>query len=317
MGYIQDLVNQGYGGYAGWGETEAKADITAGHKEGKRTSGGTSSGGFDAGAYAREQQSLLEAREAKQRKVDIDFNAKFRAAVQGIEPMSAIRERVIGERFPEYTGLKEGAYAASEALRDIPSDVRTRAGQVGMAENRIKTRITSKMDKIAPFVQDALSKMAFLEEQVSQAFQLEASDVRDKTMLPLQQEMASISDRLQRELTGYTATMQNQTSMLIQELANRGTLEVQKLKDLSAAAIAEQQYFSSEIITADGRRKLVDKRTGELIADLGASGTTGNGNGNIEADIDNELVDITGAAVGTGTGQSAGYFNQGYPVGYG
>ena len=43
---VADLISQGFGGYQGWGETEAMADFAATGGSGKRTSGGsTSSGG--------------------------------------------------------------------------------------------------------------------------------------------------------------------------------------------------------------------------------------------------------------------------------
>lgn len=46
MGQIVDqLVSQGYGGYAGWDDGNAQADFNAGHGEGKRTDGGTGAGG--------------------------------------------------------------------------------------------------------------------------------------------------------------------------------------------------------------------------------------------------------------------------------
>ncbi len=67
MGYAQDLVNQGYGGYAGWGDPEARADFAATGGSGKKTSPSsspqTSSDGFSApqtdyAALARQQLEL-------------------------------------------------------------------------------------------------------------------------------------------------------------------------------------------------------------------------------------------------------------------
>lgn len=43
MGYAQDLVNQGYGGYQGWGDAEARADFNATSGSGKRTTSTASS----------------------------------------------------------------------------------------------------------------------------------------------------------------------------------------------------------------------------------------------------------------------------------
>jgi hypothetical protein len=41
----QELVNQGYGGYAGWGDAEAEANFNATGGAGKQTGGGSSGGG--------------------------------------------------------------------------------------------------------------------------------------------------------------------------------------------------------------------------------------------------------------------------------
>jgi hypothetical protein len=45
MGVVQDLINSGYGGYAGWGDAEAAADFNAGHGDGKLTNAGGGGGG--------------------------------------------------------------------------------------------------------------------------------------------------------------------------------------------------------------------------------------------------------------------------------
>jgi hypothetical protein len=51
MSYIQDLINQGYGGYQGWNDEAAvRADFQATGGAGKKTSGGGSSGGSSAAA---------------------------------------------------------------------------------------------------------------------------------------------------------------------------------------------------------------------------------------------------------------------------
>jgi hypothetical protein len=46
---VQELINQGYGGYQGWSDAAAEADFRATGGQGKRTGGGSSSsgGGFD------------------------------------------------------------------------------------------------------------------------------------------------------------------------------------------------------------------------------------------------------------------------------
>lgn len=49
MGYAQDLVSQGYGGYAGWGDTEAQADFKATGGGGKKTSPSSSSNSSSSG----------------------------------------------------------------------------------------------------------------------------------------------------------------------------------------------------------------------------------------------------------------------------
>ena len=71
MGYAQDLVNQGYGGYQGWGDAEAKADYSATGGAGKKTSpssptapsGGATSAGapFDFASFYKTTQEAQKA----------------------------------------------------------------------------------------------------------------------------------------------------------------------------------------------------------------------------------------------------------------
>lgn len=49
---VQDLIAMGYGGYAGWGNTEALADFKATGGQGKLTSGGSSGGTYKAPSAA-------------------------------------------------------------------------------------------------------------------------------------------------------------------------------------------------------------------------------------------------------------------------
>lgn len=59
MGYAQDLVNQGYGGYQGWGDAEARADFSATGGGGKKTGISAGSGGM-GGGYSDIAQSQLK-----------------------------------------------------------------------------------------------------------------------------------------------------------------------------------------------------------------------------------------------------------------
>jgi hypothetical protein len=52
MGVVQDLINAGYGGYAGWGDAEAAADFNAGHGDGKKTNPGGGSGRSSVPAFS-------------------------------------------------------------------------------------------------------------------------------------------------------------------------------------------------------------------------------------------------------------------------
>jgi hypothetical protein len=237
--------------------------------------------------YAQQKKDL-EAREASQKKEETDFLERFRAAVEGLEPLSAIRQRVIGEIAPGYEDLKETAYQAGQYVSELPTMIRERAEQTGaMTRGQIEQRIGAKVGERLPEVQKLTADLSHIGDLINQAFQLEVGD-RENVLIPLQQEAAMISDRLARSVTGYTALVQSQTQLLAQKLANEGALSVQELKNLAEAAKAEMEYFDSEIVIVGGRKKLINKRTGETIMDLGPSGGGGVG-GDIGTDIDEWL----------------------------
>jgi len=60
---IQDFIDAGYGGYAGWGVEEANADFQATNGSGKQTSGGSTSGAYiPPFNWTEEQQKAAEAK---------------------------------------------------------------------------------------------------------------------------------------------------------------------------------------------------------------------------------------------------------------
>jgi hypothetical protein len=255
--------------YAGWGRTEAEADF--------RATGGSNwaeyqrrqSPEYQAQELANQQQRQLREREAAEKKEETDFLNKFRSAVEGLEPLSEIRQRVVQEIAPGYEGLKETAYQAGQRLEELPSAIRERAAQTGaMTTGQIEQRIGAKVGERLPDVQRLTESLSHIGERIDQAFALEVGD-RENVLIPLRQEAAMISDRLNRSITGFTTAMQSQTDVLISRLESEGKLAVAELQELAENARAENQYFSSQVTEKDGRNVLMNMMTGEVIADLG------------------------------------------------
>lgn len=255
---------------------------------GSSSSGGGGGNNFDAAAFAREQQATLDKKLASQKAEEDAFMGRFRSTVEGLEPLTDIRDRIIGQVAPGYEQLRGAAQTLGERVEAIPGEVQTRAKQIGMSAGRIQQRVGAKLADLAPQINTMTNRLGYLGNLINEEMQLSVEDRNTQTLLPLQQEAAFISDRLNREITGYTEVMKSNADLLSQKLANQGSLEVQELKNLAEIAKIEGDYYNSEIRNIGGRVKLIDLRTGEQM-DLGAEG-----NGKKPSDIISDTEELLG-----------------------
>lgn len=111
---VQELINAGYGGYAGWGEAEATANYNATGGAGKQTSGGGSSSGGSDGFISPEDYAnkLLEAQ-----KKQIDEETKF------LDQYTKSNPFIFDEELAKKSATAEYEPYYSELLKDYTADV--------------------------------------------------------------------------------------------------------------------------------------------------------------------------------------------------
>ena len=241
--------------YFGGKDTEAYRRYKEGQKAGKWTdlpsylaSGGTSS--MAPGQLAK-----------KQAKTEADFLNRYKSAVKSQPSMSDIYTRLSEEA--GLPALRETSYRLGQTLKDIPEQEKIFAKQVGISQPRLAKRIAGRQADISPSYMRAVEAQQFAERDVGERLGLAASEL-DRALKPYDVEAAMISDRLSRELTGYTAQLQSETSRLLAKLQQRGALDQIEAKRLVDLATLEQE-------TENWKKKL--KYEYELKQKYGASET--------------------------------------------
>jgi hypothetical protein len=115
---------------------------------------------------------------------------------------------------------------------------------------------------------------------------------REQELEPFKMQIQMVADQSARLMTGFTADRQTQLDLLMDKLQRQRQLEDREWDLANQLAQEERSYSqakdqfifeqenaqaSTEIVTVGGRKKLINKTTGEVIADLGSSSVGGGG----------------------------------------
>jgi hypothetical protein len=233
---------------------------------------------------AAEERARQEREAARQKELQYYQQAKgeeqgllsrFTSAIQALEPITAIRER-LGQEY-NVAGLQQAANFLTSTLENIPQAVKNLAGIVGISAPRQEMRMQAMASNITPAQQQATRQLQTAQEGVTTGLQYEVAQ-QERGLQPFEQEFTVLKERIARESAGFTAENKAQLDILLKELDTRGTLTEQQLQLARDLAQKEEEYElekmklenTREVITADGRVKLIDS-SGNLIADLGSS----------------------------------------------
>ena len=264
--------------------------------------GGGGGGGTDFNAILKQQQdeqarkdaearAAYEAAQArgteylgKARAEEESLMGKFTSAVQNLEPSQAIYQRLGAEQ--GLPGLKTAAEQLTSKVKAVPGEVKNLASQFAISAPRQAQRVTQMLSELAPAQQEAVTQFQNSVSEVSRQLGFALDD--QKTQLqPFSQAFAVLSDRISREMTGFTNDTQNRLNLLLDELKQTGSLATAKLNAAYEMAKQEADYLqkkdllqaSNQITEANGRKLLINMVTGEVVADLGSTssgkGTSG------------------------------------------
>lgn len=109
---------------------------------------------------------------------------------------------------------------------------------------------------------------------------------QDRELEPFRMKLEMVSNQAARLMTGFTADRQEQLSVLMDKLQRQRQLDDREWELANQLAEEERAFERSkegflfeqanalpntEIVTVDGRKKLINKQNGQTVADLGAS----------------------------------------------
>ena len=278
MGYIQDLISQGYTGYQGWNDEAAvRADFNATGGSGKYhpansssgssgSSSSSSGGAFNIVDYAKQllgfqQQAnkpAIQSLQAGIPEVQSTIGAEKTRLEGEKQPLTARYEQLVRD----VTGRTEMATAQEFGRRGIPTTS-------GLLEKTLAEKISPETERIG------LAKEADIrgiDEKISGLTGIETEKIREIRNAIAQLEAGDSSGAIGNALN--MAQLGESTRQF-----NVGA-ELQKL---------QAEKVDTSTITAGGRVLLVNNQTGQTIKDLGSS-LTG---------TDKEDMDATSSAINT------------------
>lgn len=182
-----------------------------------------------------------------------DFLKRFRETVTGQPSVSDIYSRLSNEAGLSdarklATGLTQQALTTEGRLSQLPEQIagETRgfdvnAAQRGRIEEARSGDISRTLNQQALAAQRAGVSAESIAGDVGTRLGL-AVDEQNKLLKPFEVEANMISERAARELTGYTANLQSETSRLIAKLDNQGNLDQIEAQRLISLAKSEQDF---------------------------------------------------------------------------
>lgn len=210
---------------------------------------------------------------AGQKAEEESFLTALTERVAGQETLTAGAERIGGEL--GLPALRQSAFDLTQTLKGIPQTQETISKQVGISAPNLQRRIAAEQGKIAPLAQEAVSQQQFGEQELGQRLGFLLADQAKELEPFYRAQLPLLSDRLAREQASYDLEKQRELDLLLENISNRATASQAELDRANELALAELEYknvqLDTEIITVGGRRKLVNRQTGEVIADLGSS----------------------------------------------
>lgn len=252
--------------YFGGKDTEGYRQYKEGQKSGKWSDlpGFIAQGGTPTGLTLFEQQAKTEE----------DFLNRYNKAIADQPTTSDIYNRLsqeygLDEARANTSGLTQTALGLENTLSTLPSRIEgetrgfdVNANQLSRIQEERAKPLTDQLNQAA-----AAANRASLTEQgiagnVATQLGLETADLA-KQLQPFDVEAQMISDRAARELTGYTAQLQNETNQLIAKLNTQGQLDQIEAQRLADLAIQEDKYnqmydYYNKTNTGSGVNQLPD-----------------------------------------------------------
>lgn len=220
-------------------------------------------------------QSFLGGQDVK----SSDFLKRYTDFITGQEGSAAMYKR-IGEELgvPQ---LQTNANLLRNTLTNLPSTYSKATTGYDVNTNQLARIIGQKAGELSPAVETTERALSSAQGNLTTRMGLEQAD-QERLAKPFGVEHDILSDRLARETTLFSQDNERELDALVAKINSGITLsegEKNRAQELATNErnfeIEKQKLNSTEIVTVGGRKKLINKQTGQVIADLGSSSEGG------------------------------------------
>lgn len=217
------------------------------------------------------QQALLGRQEAQ----TSDYLNRYKSAITGQETTSDMAKR-IGTSLG-LPALSQNAYNLNEALRRAPQVQATAARGNEITQNQLDRMTAAQINKLSPLAQEATRQKQEAENMLTTQMGYEQTD-QAKELLPFTAEQTLLTDKLARETTMYTTTMQAELDALTAKIQAGVTLTEGEANRANALALKEKEFEIAKYQLANQPTKYASTQPGGTVfnTETGKYVTTGN-----------------------------------------
>lgn len=215
-----------------------------------------------------------------------DFLNRYTGAINNQETSTAMANRIGGEL--NLPTLQKNANTINNTISNIPTTYSKATTGYDVNANQLSRIIGQKTSDLAPAATTANNALSSAQSTLNTQMGYQQAD-QAKALQPYQTEQSLLSDRLARESSMYSQENQNELDGLIAKTNAGITLSEGEKNRQQELAISEQNYehakeaastantnannSSTQIVETGGRKKLINSITGQVIQDLGPSGS--------------------------------------------
>lgn len=252
-----DLISKGFGGYAGWNDTEADADFAKTGGAGKKTTGG--------GSVSLDVPSIAAYTEQAYAPADEALKSYVMALRGSKNPLDVYNELEASAGLPEMRKtagtLREQIGSLEDTIRRVEGNVAsttqnsyvTQGQRAGMIEARQR-----------PLIQD-LSTISTGLGRIEQGISAASEGIGTKTNLfmqgqeqslkPYEVQVSALQDRAARMVSGFTADSQNKLQTLLAQWNRNNELDDKQTEQAFQLLTAETSY-NNEIKKLQEQQKI-------------------------------------------------------------
>jgi hypothetical protein len=188
----QSLISQGYGGYAGWGDTEADADFRATGGSGKKTTPSGSSSSSAGGFSSLNPQDSINAAIEAMKKANEPAIASFQAQIPEIQSKYAQTKSQLQASQPSLEQRYQGLLDQIKGQQTADVTAQTKATNATLAARGLSTQDSGAQEDLAGALQPINSQYTGMATQTGLAKEDAIRDLQDRIANLTPQEQSDV-----------------------------------------------------------------------------------------------------------------------------